>query len=270
MRAKPENFRSLCPCIIAAPQLNVGNGLEHVASRLVRCYRKSFFEYRACLLKAPHRQISETYLDQAILWVSRVPAHALFSRHDRLLWSPRIDQNPRQPAVAIGQVGGERDCSLAFADRLIVMPLRQIKVTEKHISPGLGVVQGDRLLRRLVGIVESLRAAAPLIKCVEVIGEPDSRVRFGILRVQLDSLLPHFPRFRIILSREHPEVLPPAQIVAIGFEVVGAPKPLEPCLVPQNQLRAYGGYDSPYELVLHREDVVQRAVVALGPQFGAT
>src|SRR6266849_9848914 len=162
MRAKPENFRSLCPCIIAAPQLNVGNGLEHVASRLVRCYRKSFFEYRACSLKAPHRQISETYLGQAILRVPRVQAHALLSRHDRFLWSPRIDQNPGQPEVAIGQVGGERDCSLAFADRLIVMPLRQIKVTQKHISPWLGVVQGDSLLRHLVSIVESFRVPAPL------------------------------------------------------------------------------------------------------------
>src|SRR5260370_39107876 len=86
---------------------------------------------------------------------------------------------------------------------------------QKHITQGLGVIHGDCLLRPLVSLVESLRAVAPLIERFEVVGEPDSRVGLGLLRIQLNSLLPHFPRFRIILSREHPEVLPAAQILVI-------------------------------------------------------
>ena len=36
------------------------------------------------------------------------------SRHDGFRWSPRIDQNPRQPEVAIGRARSERDGPLAF------------------------------------------------------------------------------------------------------------------------------------------------------------
>src|SRR6266851_9120503 len=35
MRAKPENFRSLCPRAVIPAQLNIENGQEHVGSRLV-------------------------------------------------------------------------------------------------------------------------------------------------------------------------------------------------------------------------------------------
>src|SRR5216683_4491307 len=202
--------------------------------------------------------------------MSRIQAHALLSRHEGLHWSPRKAQNPREPEVTIGRVGSERDGSLTLTDGLSITPLRQIKAAQKHISLGLGVIQGDCLLRPLVSLIESLRAGARLRKYrFEEVGEPDSRVRLGILWVQFDSLLPHFPRFWKPLSRLRVEVLPPAQIIVIGFEVVGAPKALEPCPVPQNQLEAHRGYDSPHELVLHRKDVTQRTVVALGPQFRA-
>src|SRR5713101_1570355 len=169
--------------------------------------------------------------------MSRVQAHALFGRYEGLRWSPGKVQYPRQPDIAIGRVGSERDGPLTLADGLIITPLCHIKAAQKHISLGLGVIQGDCLLRPLVSLIESLRAAARLKKYrFEKVGEPDSRVRLCILRVQLDSLLPHFPRLRIALSREREVVLLPAQIIVIGFEVVGAPKRLEPCPVPQNQL----------------------------------
>src|SRR6266851_1191224 len=194
--------------------------------------------------------------------MSRIQAHALLSRHEGLHWSPRKAQNSSEPEVAIGRVGSERDGSLTLTDGLSITPLRQIKAAQKHISLGLGVIQDDCLLRPLVSLIESLRAGARLKKYrFEEVGEPDSRVRLGILRVQFDSLLPHFPRFRIALSRDREEVLPPAQIIVIGFEVVGAPEPLEPGPVPQNQLEAHRGHDSPYELVLHRKDVAQGALV---------
>src|SRR5713101_5121630 len=96
--------------------------------------------------------------------MSRVQAHALLSRHEGLHWSPRRDQNPRQPEVAKGRVRGECDCSLALADGLVITPLRQIKAAQKHISLGLGVIQGDCLLRHLVSVSESLRATARLKK----------------------------------------------------------------------------------------------------------
>src|SRR6266851_4521923 len=60
-----------------------------------------------------------------------------------------------------------------------------------------------------------------------------------------------------------------ARLKHYSFEVVGAPKPLEPCPIPQDQLEAHRDYDSLHELVLHRKDVAQRALVALGPQFRA-
>src|SRR5216683_6663469 len=62
MRAKPENFRGLRPRIVITTQLNVGNGLEHVASGIVEFGRERFLVYGARFLKAPHRQISESYL----------------------------------------------------------------------------------------------------------------------------------------------------------------------------------------------------------------
>ncbi len=45
MRAKPENFRGLCPRIVIATQLNVGKGLAHVATGIVGGVRERFFEY---------------------------------------------------------------------------------------------------------------------------------------------------------------------------------------------------------------------------------
>src|SRR6266851_7603699 len=182
----------------------------------------------------------------------RVQAYALFGSHYGLCRPSRESQNPRQPKVAIGRVGSERDGSLTLTDGLIITPLRQIKAAQKHISLGLGVIHGDGLLRPLVSLIECLSAGTRLKKYrFEEVGEPDTRVRLGILRVQFDSLLPHFPRFRKAFSRDREEVLPPAQIIVIGFEVVGAPYPLEPRPIPQDQLETHRGYDSPHQLVLH-------------------
>src|SRR6266851_10210154 len=110
----------------------------------------------------------------------RVQAYALFGSHYGLCRPSRESQNPRQPKVAIGRVGSERDGSLTLTDGLIITPLRQIKAAQKHISLGLGVIHGDGLLRPLVSLIECLSAGARLKKYrFEEVGEPDTRVRLG-------------------------------------------------------------------------------------------
>src|SRR5229473_3603705 len=69
-----------------------------------------------------------------------------------------------------------------------------------------------------------------------------------------------------------------ARLKHYSFEVVGEPDS-DACLgifrvrfdslLPHDQLEAHRDYDSLHELVLHRKDVAQRALVALGPQFRA-
>ena len=51
MRAKPENFRSLCPRIVITTQLNVGNGLEHVASGTGKTHLLTGLAVAACRQK---------------------------------------------------------------------------------------------------------------------------------------------------------------------------------------------------------------------------
>jgi hypothetical protein len=51
MRAKPENFRGVCPRVVLTTQLNIGNGQEHVGSWIVGLVREILFEYGARFLK---------------------------------------------------------------------------------------------------------------------------------------------------------------------------------------------------------------------------
>src|SRR5216683_2543180 len=63
MRAKPENFRSLCPRIVIAPQLNIDDGQPHGNSGIVGLGHVYLFEYGARFFKAPRTHIGASYLD---------------------------------------------------------------------------------------------------------------------------------------------------------------------------------------------------------------
>ncbi len=98
------------------------------------------------------------------------------------------------------------------------------------------ILQGDSLLRQHQRMIQGLGVHAPTPAPLSVVGPTQPSVRLRILWVQSNGFLPHLPRLDARLFCEAPKGLHLAQVVIIGFQVVGA-FPHHPSLLPQRELQ---------------------------------
>ena len=130
---------------------------------------------------------------------------------------------------------------------------------------GQGVVQGKSLLRQRQRALQGLGVRTPAQDPLHPVGPTQPRVRLGILRVQGNGFLKHLPCLGIGLFREAAIILHPAQEGVIGLQVVRVFAHDVPLLL-QRELQLQRRHDLLHDLILQRKDVLQRAVIALGPQ----
>ena len=121
------------------------------------------------------------------------------------------------------------------------------------------------LARVLQGaLVRLIRSTGPrLLK----IGPGETGVGAGVVGIELDRLLVKAAGGEVVLGRESEPQLAPTQNQVVGLEVAG-PLARAPGAAPFGGVEFSGerGDDLARDLVLNGEDVLERAVVAFGPQ----
>ena len=94
------------------------------------------------------------------------------------------------------------------------------------------------------------------------------RICQRILGVQSDGFFEHQARFRVPIPRKGQKVFHPTQQIVVGLKILRASGNQDPSLC-QGELEIQLRHDPPYDFILQTEDIAQRPVITLRPQFSA-
>ena len=205
--------------------------------------------------------------------VVRVQSHRPVDSVQRLVRPPREAQCAGERDVAVGVVGIAVDRTFRLGDGLVV-PLRlqlhrarDLVRERRRLAHRLGQILLGAVERILVSRPELHRRSPEASKALPI-DRRESRIRPAVVRIELDGLLEVDDRGAEVLRRLALVALPAFQEDVVGLGVARAPDRDAIALV----LRQLDGQcldDVARHRVLQAEDVLQVAVVAVGPDMAA-
>src|SRR5229473_1650365 len=117
-----------------------------------------------------------------------VKTHRLLDRLNSFLCPSRKSKDESQVHVAIGAVRIESNSAFRFGNGIVMLLLEQINLTQYAMSRRQRIIQGNGLLRQLIGLPKTLGVRIPLRLPIDKVGQTYVRIRCRVLWIQLDSV----------------------------------------------------------------------------------
>src|SRR6185437_13892558 len=169
-----------------------------------------------------------------------------------------------QRCIRLGVVGFDLDPTRGRVEGGVMFALEQKNHRQRLVDERRGWIELPRTLRRGEGFVQPFRRTVQ--PCMHQ-GFGQTGMRGGVVRIERDRAFVKLPCRVVALGRIEAVLLAAAQDTIVGFGIFGLDA--RPRTFGADEPDFERGHDLRRDVVLHRENIHQLAVVAFGPEMRA-